>query len=61
MDENDYIELQTLLAKLRVVAMKEMADPNVITKVKQKDLKIVRNIDYLRNNAILHINGGTIS
>lgn len=61
MDENDYIELQTLLAKLRVVAMKEMADPNVITKIKQKDLKIVRNIDYLRNNAILHINGGTIS
>ncbi len=55
MKEKDYITLQTLLAKLRVEAMKEMGNTNNTTKVREKSLRIIRNIDYLRNNAMLDI------
>ena len=60
MDEEDYITLQTLLAKFRIAAMKEYGAENTPTDVRQKDLKIIRNIDYLRNNTILNIYGGTM-
>lgn len=60
MEEEDYIQLQTLLAKSRVAAMKEMGDMNTPMQIREKDLKIIRNIDYLRNNTILNIYGGTM-
>lgn len=60
MEEEEYIQLQTLLAKLRVAAMKEYGDIETPTKIKEKDLKIIREIDYLRNNTILKIYGGTM-
>lgn len=60
MEEEDYIQLQTLLTKFRVAAMKEMGDMNTPMQIREKDLKIIRNIDYLRNNTILNIYGGTM-
>lgn len=30
------------------------------TKTKEKDLKIIRKIDYLRNNTILNLYGGNV-
>lgn len=60
MEEEDYITLQTLLAKFRVAAMKEYGAEETPTKIKEKDLKIIRHIDYLRNNTILNIYGGTM-
>ena len=58
MDEKDYIELQTLLVKLRVAALKEISDPNLIPKFRDRDMKIIRYVDWLRNNTILQIYGG---
>lgn len=55
MNEDDYIALQTLLAKFRIVAMKEMGASNTSTKIREKDLKIIRHIDYLRNNTIIKL------
>lgn len=60
MEEEDYIQLQTLLAKFRVAAMKEMGAEDTPQKVREKDLQIIRRIDYLRNNTILNIYGGTM-
>ena len=55
MNEEDYILLQTLLAKLRIVAMKEYGDVRVNTKAREKDLKIIRKVDWLRNNIIVNL------
>lgn len=55
MKEKDYITLQTLLAKLQVEAMKEMGAADTPMKIREKDLRIIRNIDYLRNHAMLDI------
>ena len=60
MEEEDYIQLQTLLAKFRVAAMKEMSAEDTPVKIREKDLKIIRHIDYLRNNTILKMYGGTV-
>lgn len=60
MEEEEYIQLQTLLAKFRVAAMKEMGAVDTPTKIREKDLKIIRHIDFLRNNTILNLYGGTI-
>lgn len=60
MNEEDYIELQTLLAKFRIAAMKEYGAEDTPSNIRQKDLKIIRNIDYLRNNTILNIYGGNV-
>ena len=60
MNEEDYIELQTLLAKFRIAAMKEYGAEDTPSNIRQKDLKIIRNIDYLRNNTILNIYGGNM-
>lgn len=48
MEEDEYIQLQTLLVKFRIVAMKEMGDTKTTTKTREKDLKIIRHIDYLK-------------
>ena len=58
MDEKDYIELQTLLVKLRVAALKEISNPNLVPQFRDKDMKIIRYVDWLRNNTILRIYGG---
>lgn len=58
MDEKDYIELQTLLVKLRIAALKEISDPNLIPKFRDRDMKIIRYVDWLRNNTIISIFGG---
>lgn len=60
MNEEDYINLQTLLAKFRVVAMKEYGNLDASTKVREKNLKIIRSIDYLRNNTTLNLYDGGI-
>lgn len=60
MEEDEYIQLQTLLAKFRIVAMKEMGDSKTSTKTREKDLKIIRHIDYLRNNTILNLYGENV-
>ena len=49
MDEKDYIELQTLLVKLRVIALKEISNPNLTAQIRDKDMKIIRYVDWLRN------------
>lgn len=52
MKEEDYIKLNTLLAKLRVECLKNL-DNNVIRKKREKNLKIIRSIDYIRKNVYL--------
>lgn len=52
MKEEDYIKLNTLLAKLRVECLKNL-DNNVIRKKREKNLKIIRSIDYIRKNIYL--------
>lgn len=56
MNEDDYVELQTLLAKLRVVAMKQMGHSDTPVKNREKALKIIRYIDFLKNNIIVDFN-----
>ena len=58
MDEKDYIELQTLLVKLRVIALKEISNPNLVPQCRDRDMKIIRYVDWLRNNAIIYIQEG---
>lgn len=58
MSEEDYKKLQILLVKFRAETMKEYGNPAIQTKKREKDLKIIRNIDYLRNNTILKEYGG---
>ena len=60
MEEQDYIELNTLLAKLRVICFKEIGNPNVDTKAREKNFKLVRNIDSIRKQMPLKIGDGTI-
>lgn len=58
MNADDYINLQTLLAKLRVETMKEYGNLDVDATTRQRDLRVIRNIDYIRNNTILNLYGG---
>ena len=66
MDEVDYIELQTLLAKLRVFCMKTIGDENLIAAERERLYKLIRSIDKIRNQTPLiidnqnKINGGNI-
>ena len=48
MEENDYVELNTLLAKLRVVCFRNIGNPDTSTKEIERNLKLVRNIDNIR-------------
>ena len=55
MDEKDYIELNTLLAKLRVVCFYKIGDPETSTLEREKNYKLVRNIDNIRKQMPLKI------
>lgn len=55
MEEQDYIELNTLLAKLRVVCFKEIGNPDLTTKERERNYKLVRNIDSIRKQMPLKI------
>lgn len=60
MDENDYIELNTLLAKLRVFCLKEIGNPDVDYKIREKNYKLIRNIDNIRKFMPLKVEDGTV-
>lgn len=60
MEEQDYIELQTLLAKLRVFCLKELGNPEVTTKEREMNFKLIRSIDNIKNKAPLKINKNLI-
>ena len=60
MDEQDYVDLQTLLAKLRVICLKEVGNPDISTTDRERNFKLIRNIDNIRNKMPLIIGDGTI-
>lgn len=55
MEEKDYVELQMLLAKLRVICLKEMENPNIEAKEREKQIKLVRSIDNIRTKMPLKL------
>ena len=61
MEEQDYIELNTLLAKLRVVCFKKIGNLETTTQERERNLKLVRNIDNIRKQMPLRIGEGTTS
>lgn len=61
MEEQDYIELNTLLAKLRVVCFKEIGNPETDTKDRERNFKLVQSIDSIRRQMPLKVGEGTIS
>lgn len=70
MEEQDYIELNTLLAKLRVVCLKntvetdkQICENNMIIsrKERERNINLVRNIDNIRRQMPLKVGEGTIS
>lgn len=61
MEEHEYIELQTLLAKLRVVCLKEIGNPDIDTSEREHTFKLIRNIDNIRKQMPLKVGEGTIS
>lgn len=70
MEEQEYIELNTLLAKLRVICLKDIIqlDENIceeniriVRKEKERKIGLVRNIDNIRKQMPLKIKEGTIS
>ena len=70
MEEQDYIELNTLLAKLRVVWLtntveidKKICESNMIIsrKERERNINLVRNIDNIRKQMPLKVGEGTIS
>ena len=76
MEEKDYIELQTLLAKLRVVCLKNMteldqklwnADPEnsayeqMNRRERERNITSVRNIDSIRKQMPLKVGESTIT
>lgn len=56
MEEKEYIELQTLLAKLRVICLKEIGNKDLDEKEREKQFKLVRNIDSIRTKMPLKTN-----
>lgn len=59
MEEQDYIELNTLLARLRVNCLKNLSN-EVESTQRERSLKLIRNIDNIRNNMPLKVGEGTI-
>lgn len=55
MSESEYIQLQSLLAKLRVHLLKEICHPDLIKKYRDIDVKLIRSVDYLRKNTPIEI------
>ena len=60
MSEEEYIQLQNLLTKLRVHLLKEIAFSGLIQKHRDIDIKMIRSIDNLRKNAPIVIKGDEI-
>lgn len=70
MKEQDYIELDVLLAKLRVICLKNLSQngnyseneniTKLIRKENEKALRIIRNIDYIRTNMPLQVEDSII-
>lgn len=60
MEEQDYIELQTLLAKLRVSCLKEIGNPEIESSERERNFKMIRYIDHVRNGMPLKLKEGTI-
>lgn len=50
MEEQEYIELQNLLTKLRVFLLKQISDPHLVLKSRDMNIKMIRSIDNLRKN-----------
>lgn len=48
MEEQEYIELDTLLAKLRVNCLRKIGNKNTETTAREKNYKLVRNIDNIK-------------
>lgn len=76
MEEQDYIELNTLLAKLRVVCLKNMTEldqrllnsnpdnsayEQINRRERERNINLVRNIDNIRRQMPLKVGEGTIS
>ena len=71
MEEQDYIDLDILLAKLRVICLKNLSQNDQYTENKEiveirrkeneRNLKIIRNINYIRTTMPLQIDNGAIS
>lgn len=61
MGEDDYIELNTLLAKLRVHLLKEISEPSLIQRIRDMDIKLIRNVDNIRRNMPLKIEDVSIN
>lgn len=59
MEEKDYIELQMLLAKLRVICLKEIGNQDLDAKEREKQFKLVRNIDNIRTKMPLKLETGS--
>lgn len=55
MDEKEYIELNHLLTKYRVVLFKEFLNDNIIDSTRNSITKQIRSVDCLRNNMILKV------
>lgn len=60
MGEQEYIELQTLLAKLKVSYLKEIMNSELSKSGREEKLKLIRNIDNIRIKMPLKIGEGTI-
>lgn len=71
MEEQEYIELNTLLAKLRVNCLKSINElDNIVEdeyimrlrrREKQRNIYLVRNIDNIRKQMPLKVRKGTIT
>lgn len=57
MEEEEYIQLQTLLSKLRVNLLREISHPNLVQKYRDQDIKMLRCVDNLRKNIRVIIKG----
>lgn len=60
MEENDYIELQTLLAKLRVFCLKQIGNEETTSSEREQNYRLVRNIDNIRRKMPLKLSEGII-
>ena len=55
MDEKEYIELNNLLTKYRVVLFKEFLSSSILDSKRDSISRQIRSVDCLRNNMILKV------
>lgn len=55
MESDEYIQLQNLLTKLRVILLNEISRPNLVNRIRNKNIRMLRNIDGLRKDVPLAI------